>query len=98
MSTLNNIFQILLQYNTASNNDQLKHMAVIGVALLIVWKFRKQIILALTAAVVFVFFFAKEMILAIYPDTLNESQKVAFTIALGIVMAVIATKNYMKNS
>jgi len=73
-------------------------MAIVAMALFIIWKFRKQILFALTVAIVFVLFFAKEMILALYPDTLNEKEKMAFTIVVGVVMAVLATKNYIKNS
>jgi len=98
MSTLYTLFQILLRYNISDNNDQLKNVIIIGMALFIVWKYRKQILFALTVVLVFVLFFAKEMILALYPDTLNEKEKMAFTIVVGVIMAVLGTKNYIKNS
>lgn len=98
MSTLNNAFQVLLQLSNVNGDNSIKNMAIIGVALLIIWKFRKQIVFALTAVIVFLFFFAREMILAIYPDTLSEEQKTIFTLVVGAILAFLATKNYMNKT
>lgn len=98
MSTLNNIFQGLLRNYHLNFNDAQKNIVVTNAFYTLIKKLRKQILLALTPITIFICFFTREIVLALYSDTLNNTEKNIFTVVVGAILALLATRRYMKST